>query len=46
MKELDIDHEPNEWRLFIDSSKSSLKEVLLHNGNLKPSVPVAYAVNI
>ena len=24
---------PNEWRLFIDSSKRSLKCVLLHNGN-------------
>ena len=24
---------PDQWRLFIDSSKVSLKVVLLHNGN-------------
>ncbi|GFV79149.1 uncharacterized protein TNCV_2613351 [Trichonephila clavipes] len=27
-------YEPEEWRLFIDSSKRSLKAVLLHNGFL------------
>ena len=32
-------HDPSEWRLFIDSSQSSLKAVLLHNGNKFPSVP-------
>ena len=26
-------YEPSEWRLFIDSNKTSLKAVLLHNGN-------------
>ena len=26
-------HNPSDWRLFIDSSKRSLKGVLLHNGN-------------
>ena len=36
----------DEWRLFIDSNKTSLKAVLLHNGDTKPSVPVAYAVNM
>lgn len=35
------DHE--EWRLFIDSSKRSLKGVLLHNGNLYSAVPIAYS---
>ncbi|KAK2578077.1 hypothetical protein KPH14_001025 [Odynerus spinipes] len=35
-------HKPKDWRLFIDSSKKSLKAVLLHNGNEYPSVPVAY----
>ena len=30
---LRIKHGPQEWRLFIDSSKLSLKGVLLHNGN-------------
>jgi hypothetical protein len=32
--------------LFIDSSKVSLKAVLLHNGNKYPSVPLAHAVNM
>jgi hypothetical protein len=32
--------------LFIDSSKASLKAVLLHNGNKYPSVPLAHAVNM
>ena len=36
---------PDQWRLFIDSSKVSLKEVLLHNGNRFPSVPLAHAAN-
>lgn len=36
----------NEWRLFIDSSKQSLKAVLLHQGNSKPSIPLAHAVNM
>ena len=36
--------EISEWRLFIYSSKLSLKAVLLHNGNLKPSIPVAHSV--
>jgi len=39
-------HVPEEWRLFIDSSKASLKAVLLYNGNKKPSVPVAHAVGL
>jgi hypothetical protein len=36
-------HNPGEWRLFIDSSKPSLKAVLLHNGNKKPSIPLTFA---
>jgi hypothetical protein len=46
MTVLNINHKPEEWRLFIDSSKSSLKVVLLHNGNVLPSIPVSYAVNM
>ena len=42
MQSLDQQYEPSEWRLFIDSNKTSLKAVLLHNGNRKPSVPIAY----
>lgn len=40
------EHVTSEWRLFIDSSKTSLKAVLLHNGNKLPSIPVAYSVNL
>ena len=34
-----------EWRLFIDLSKTSLKAVLLHNGNQNPSIPIGHAIN-
>lgn len=44
-RELGQPYDPNQWRLFIDSSKESLKAVLLHNGNEKPSIPIAHAVN-
>lgn len=43
MNDLNIQHIPNEWRLFIDGSKESLKAVLLNNGNFYPSLPIAYA---
>jgi hypothetical protein len=46
MDALDHEHKTSEWRLFIDSSKASLKAVLLHNGNKLPSVPLAYATNM
>lgn len=39
-------YDPDDWRLFVDASKSSLKAVLLHNSNQLPSVPVAYAVSM
>ena len=32
--------------MFIDSSKVSLKVVLLHNGNKFPSVPLAHVTNM
>ena len=35
-----------EWRLVIDSSVTSLKEVLLHNSNVPGSVPVAYSITL
>lgn len=44
--ELGETHDPADWRLFIDSSKLSLKAVLLHQGNTKPSIPLAHAVNM
>jgi len=40
MQTLNINHNPLDWRLFIDSSKLSLKTVLLHNGNTLHSIPV------
>lgn len=44
MEQLKITYNVNEWRLFIDSSKRSLKAVLLHNGNKYASVPVGHSV--
>jgi hypothetical protein len=45
-KALNMSYCSNEWRLFIDSSKVSLKAVLLHGGNVLPSIPVAHAFGI
>ena len=39
---LGLRHNPSDWRLFIDSSKQSLKGVLLHNGNKYPSISIAH----
>ena len=36
----------SDWRLLIDSSKKSLKTVLLHNGNVYPSIPIARSVRM
>ena len=41
-----IDYDVSEWRLFIDASKYSIKAVLLHNGNIYPSVPIAHSVTL
>jgi len=46
MNALGIKHDPQEWRLFIDSSKLSLKAVLLHNGKQHPSIPVGHAIHM
>lgn len=35
-------YKPEDWRLFIDSSKESLKAVLLHNGNDFAAIPIAH----
>lgn len=37
------EYDANEWRLFIDSSRRSLKAVLVHIGNEKPSIPIGFA---
>ncbi|GFY26702.1 uncharacterized protein TNCV_2880301 [Trichonephila clavipes] len=39
-------YKPEEWRLFIGSSKKSSKAVLLHNGNRYVSVPVGHSVHL
>ena len=43
---LGLPHNPSDWRLFIDSSKRSLKGVLLHNGNKYHSIPIAHLVHL
>jgi len=46
MNTLGIKYDPQERCLFIDSSKLSLKAVLLHNGKQHPSIPVGHAVHM
>lgn len=36
-------YEPEEWRLFMDSSVRSLKVILLHNTNTLAPVPIAHS---
>jgi arabinogalactan endo-1,4-beta-galactosidase len=45
MAAMNIRYNPDEWRPFTDSSMHSLKALLLHEGNVLPSVPVVYAVH-
>jgi hypothetical protein len=40
------EYNPDQWRLFIVSSKVSLKVVLHRNGNRFPSVPLAHTANM
>ena len=44
ISELGCEHNRADWRLFIDSNKTSLKAVLLHIGNVQPSIPVGYSI--
>lgn len=46
MDALGFPHVVEEWRLFIDGSTDSLKAVLVHNGNEKPSIPIGHAVDM
>lgn len=45
MNSMEIQYIADDWRLFIDSSMRSLKAVLLHKLNKKPSVPIAYSTD-
>jgi len=46
MEVLGHEFNPDQWRLFNDLSKVSLKVVLLHNVNKFPSVPLGHAANM
>jgi len=46
MEVLGHEYNPDQWRMFIDLSKVSLKVVLLHKGNRFPSIPLAHAANM
>ena len=37
---------PKDWGLFVDSSRRSLKRMLLHNGNQCASVPLAHSITM
>ena len=43
---MDHKYNPDDRRLFIDSSKTSIKGALLHIGNIYPSIPIAFANNM
>ena len=45
-QEIGIAYLASDWRLFIDSSKQSLKAVLLHDDNVHPSIPIAHSVQM
>ncbi|GBM11066.1 hypothetical protein AVEN_259757-1 [Araneus ventricosus] len=46
MKCFHIEYDPSEWRLFIDSSKASLKAILLHNGKSFASFPLGHSLHL
>jgi hypothetical protein len=46
MQKFGVEYKVNEWRLFVDSSKRSLKAVLLHNGNNYASLPTGHSVHL
>ncbi|GBO42436.1 hypothetical protein AVEN_31654-1 [Araneus ventricosus] len=42
----DIEYAPYQWRLYRDSSKTSLKAVLLHIGNSFASLPLGHSMHL
>jgi hypothetical protein len=40
------EYNPSEWHLFINSSKRSLKCVLLNNSNKYGSIPIGYSTTM
>ena len=45
MRAIGHEHQTENWRLFIDSNKVSLKAILFHSGNEYPSLLVAHATS-
>ena len=43
---LEILYDKTNWKLFRDTSKGSIKFLLLHNGNTLPSAPIAYSTTM
>lgn len=41
-----VSYDKNHWRLFIDSSKTSLKVVLLSEGSKYASLPIGHSVRL
>lgn len=39
-------YDSNEWRLFLDSYKSSPKCVILYNGNLYESILIGHSIHL
>jgi len=46
LEHLNGSYDPHNWRLFTDSGKGTLKAVLVHNGNIKPSVALAHTAKM
>lgn len=42
---MEIEYIKEDWRLFIDGSSSSLKSILLHKSNRKPSIVLYYSTD-
>lgn len=39
-------YDPNDWQLFIDSSKMGLEAVMVHNRNAYPAAPILCAMHM
>jgi hypothetical protein len=46
IKQFGVEYKVNEWRLFIDCFKRSLKAALLYNGNNYASLSIGHSVHL
>jgi hypothetical protein len=46
VEELQFEHTSEKWKLSINSSKVSLKALLIHNVNKFPPIPLVHTVHI